>query len=39
LSVGYISSYEELAQQFEITPARVAEVEREAVEKLRLPKA
>jgi RNA polymerase primary sigma factor len=39
LSVGYIYSYEELAERFEITPARVAEVEREAVEKLRLAKA
>jgi RNA polymerase primary sigma factor len=39
LSVGYISSYEELATRFEITPARVAEVEREAVGKLRSSKA
>jgi RNA polymerase primary sigma factor len=35
LSVGYIYSYEELAQRFDLTPARAAEVEREAVEKLR----
>jgi RNA polymerase sigma factor (sigma-70 family) len=39
LFVGYIYGYEELAQRFEITPARVAEVEREAVEKLRSSKA
>jgi RNA polymerase primary sigma factor len=39
LSVGYIYGYEELAQRFEITPARVAELERKAVEKLRSSKA
>ena len=39
LSMGYIYSYEELAQRLEITPAGVAEVEREAVEKLRSHKA
>jgi DNA-directed RNA polymerase specialized sigma24 family protein len=39
LSVGYICTYEELARRFEITPARAEEVEREAVEKLRSPRA
>jgi RNA polymerase sigma factor (sigma-70 family) len=39
LSMGYIYSYEELAQRLEITPAGVVEAEREAVEKLRSPKA
>jgi RNA polymerase primary sigma factor len=37
LSVGYIYSYEELAQRFEVTPARVEEVEKGAVAKLRSP--
>ena len=39
LSMGYIYSYEELAQDLEITPAGVVEVERSAIEKLRSPKA
>src|SRR5262249_2322235 len=35
LSVDYYCSYEELAQRLDITPARVKERERKAIEKIR----